>query len=156
MDGPNAGLEDAWLVRYDGSGMGANDCPPSTNALNQFSVMSASGSTSVAANDLVLTAGPGPPNLPGIFFYGPNALSPIVFGHGYRCVGGPPGTVVRVFPAVWSDASGMMSTTINNLDPVHGQIVPGATLHFQGWYHDPGGCTPNLNLSDRLTLTFVP
>jgi len=154
LAGPNAGGRDAWLARYGGQGVVF--CTASLNSTGWSSLIGASGSSSVASNDVTLSAGPGPANEPGIFYYGPNALSGITFGNGFRCVGGAAGTVVKIFPVVMADASGLMSTTLDNTDPLHAQIVPGATLHFQAWFRDPAGGGVGFDTSNGLSVTFVP
>jgi len=134
--------------------VGVNYCTNSANSSGSASAISASGSNSVAANDLVLSAGPGPAGEPGVFFYGPTALMPLPFGNGFRCVGGTMGTVVRVFPFVVADGAGTMSTSIDNTNPVHSQMQSGATLHFQCWFRDPAGGGTGFDLSDGYTILF--
>ncbi len=114
-----------------------------------------SGSTSVSANDLVLSAGPLDANQPGIFYYGPNQIQ-AAFGDGFRCVGGPGGTIVRIFPFALSDAGGSMVQLIDNSVPSAGSMTAGATLNFQCWFRDPAAAMSGFNLSDARELTFTP
>jgi len=184
--GCSASIDDAWidvvgitagttyLVQVDGwggaegSGMvdvsliggppavGTNFCSSLLNSSGSASVMSATGSSSVAANDLVLSAGPGPVGEPGVFYYGPTDLAGIPLGDGMRCVGGAAGTVVRIFPFAVADGTGTMSTGIDNTNPAHAQIAPGVTLHVQCWFRDPAAGMSGFNLSDGYSIFFMP
>ncbi len=136
--------------------VGVSFCQTAPNSAGAGALMAASGSASVAANDLMLTAGPMAPNEPGIFFYGPTALMPLMFGNGFRCVGGGAGTVVRVFPFSNGGATGTLTATIDNTNPAHAQMVAGAVLHFQAWFRDPAGGATGFNLSDGMTIVFGP
>ena len=139
--------------------------------------MSATGSTSVIANDLTLNAGPIQPNQPGIFYFGPDQpLNPsgIPFGEGNRCV---VGTTTRLAPTV-ADALGNLSRTLDNMGgPFQGGptgtfpgFMAGGVWNFQAWFRDPAcvGATSGLagdcnddgnatgfNLSNGLEVTFT-
>ncbi len=119
-----------------------------------------SGSTSVAADDLVLrTTGLPAGNLAlmivGIGYWDTN------LGNGHLCVG-PGGRKVFRFPAQLVDAAGAYSFgpgivdySFNYFaDPI-GHILPGETWNFQTWYRDPNGpCGGTSNLSSALSVTF--
>jgi len=155
----DSGSFEIWMLNGNactGGGLGTPYCSTAVNSTGGGALMSASGSTSVAANDLSLLATPCPPGEPGIFYYGPTSLAGIAFGDGFRCVGGPTGTVVRIFPFVVADTAGNMSTTINNTLPAHAQIVSGATLGFQAWFRDPAAAMSGFNLSNGLDVAFTP
>lgn len=132
-----------------------NYCVALANSTGLGAFISASGTASVAANDLVLRAGPIAAGEPGIFYYGP-AQSMLAFGDGLRCVSGSSGTVVRIFPFVQADAQGMLELAFDNTGPAHAQVVAGATLNFQGWFRDPAAGASGFNLSDGLSVPFVP
>jgi len=146
--------------------VGSNYCQSAPNSVTPTgglsgSIMSASGSTSVTANDLVVRCGPQAALQPVIFFYGTTQLGPggdgLPFGNGLRCTGGD---VVRFFPPGFADAAGFYELAIDNTRPavVTSQvpIADATTLHFQGWYRDPDGGGAGFNLSDALTVTFTP
>jgi len=137
-------------------GLGTNYCMSSANSSGQASLISAGGSASVAANDLVLSAGPGPVGEPGIFYYGPTQLAGPPFGNGFRCVGGPAGTVVRIFPFAQGDAAGIMMQPLDNTAAAHAQVTAGASLNFQAWFRDPAGGGAGFDLSDGLNIVFTP
>jgi hypothetical protein len=146
--------------------VGSNYCissPNSVTPMGEFTgaIMSATGTTSVAANDLVVSCGPMGAFQPVIFFYGTTKLGPggngLPFGEGLRCTGGD---VVRFFPPGFSDPAGFYELAIDNTAnvvvtaPV--PIADMATMHFQGWYRDPDGGGTGFNLSDARTVTFTP
>lgn len=128
-------------------------------------LMWASGSASVAKNDLILYGGPIAVNQPGILYHGNNQVNGgagLPFGDGMRCVGG---LTVRYFPPIFSDAAGTLIQVIDNTEfnivisavP----IVDMATLNFQFWYRSPfgpfgQGGQSGFNLSNALTITFTP
>ena len=62
-----------------------NFCSSTPNSTGSPALISATGSDSVSANDIVLFAQP-VPNQPGIFFYGPEQIA-VPFGNGTLCVG---------------------------------------------------------------------
>ena len=109
-----------------------------------------SGTTSVAADDLVLTADALPTGQFGIFYYGPNQLS-IPFGNGFRCVGGG---VHRLPPQPTTGGSVSFELDIANPPSLNGRIDPGETWNFQFWYRDPGDGGANFNFTDGLEATF--
>jgi hypothetical protein len=137
-----------------GGNIGNNYCMTAANSAGSGALITGIGSASVGANDLSLVAGAIAPGQPGVFYYGPSALTGLAFGNGFRCVGGPAGTVVRIFPFVVSNSLGSLSTSLDNTNPVHAQIIPGATLNFQAWFRDPAAGGTGFNLSDGYTILF--
>ena len=112
--------------------------------------LAATGSASVAADDLVLRASGLPPHAFGIVFAGPTAIE-LPFGDGQRCVGGP---LVR-FPLRSADAAGDLAEGPAVLSWVG--AASGDTQHFQCWYRDPMGCTgAAFNLSNGYEVLAVP
>jgi hypothetical protein len=138
--------------------LGTNYCVAGANSVSTLGArIRASGSLSVFANNLHLTAGPVAPGQPGIFYYGPQQ-SMAGFGDGFRCVAGPVGSVVRMFPFAMPNGVGDLHYDINNVNPVHaGQLgIAGTTWNFQAWYRDPGAGGTGFNLSDGLELALRP
>ena len=111
--------------------------------------MSASGSTSIAANDLTLNASGCPANVFGLFYYGQGQVQ-VPLGDGFRCIGG---NFVRL-PVVLTDFVGQATYAIdfNNLPPA-GQINPGESWDFQFWYRDGPGGPAGFNFSDAVEIT---
>ncbi len=111
------------------------------------------GSTSVAANDLVLEAGPAPANVSGLFFYGPN-LSQMPFGDGFLCVGAPQ---FRLAVGT-TDASGFARHAFDVTAPPspNGQVTAGTRWHFQYWFRDLAALGAGFNTSRGLAVDFTP
>jgi hypothetical protein len=138
--------------------LGTNFCSSSVNSTGMEALISATGSTSIAANDLVLHAETLPSGEPGIFYYGRTEIQ-ATFGDGFRCIGlTTPGSIVRLFPFAVADPGGHMSFAVDNTMPpsMLGQIDAGETWKFQAWFRDPGAMGSGFNLSDGLSLTFLP
>lgn len=139
------------------AGLGTNFCSSLPNSVGAAgSTITAMGSVSHTANNLVVHADGLPASQPGLFYYGPATLGGIAFGNGLRCVAGGSGTVVRCLPTVMSDPAGEMTAVIDNTLGIHYQISAGATLHFQCWYRDPAAGGAGYNLSNGLSLLFTP
>jgi hypothetical protein len=131
-------------------------CANSTGSGSRLS--QAGGSTSVAADDLVLGAVQVPPNTLGLYLMGGAATEAPLFD-GRLCVAagseglfrfqagssGPAG-VLTLGPGIVADSQGFGPT---------GLVQVGSTWHFQAWYRDPGGpCGFGANLSNAARVTF--
>lgn len=129
-------------------------CISAANSVGAGALLSATGSTSIAANDFTLTVSAAIPGNYGLFFYSA-AQQQVPFGDGYLCVG--PG-VYRLGPPLASDGSGQAQRDVDfTLPPVGsgpGQVHPGSTWNFQYWYRDPAGAGSGFNLSDGLRVVF--
>ncbi len=114
----------------------------------------ASGSSSWAADDLVLTLTQAPTFQFGIVYMGTVQVGPIPFGDGLRCVGG---NVCRL-PLKNTGATGSFSygPGVLGLAGAAGcPVLPGDIWNFQGWYRDPvGPCGNGFNLSNAVEVTF--
>ncbi len=124
------------------------------NSSSQGAKLSASGSTSLAANALAFTGQDLVPGVSAVLAQGSipaNGGLGTPLGDGILCVGG---SIVRL---------GIQSATATgsvsfgpNLAAAGGWIA-GQTLHFQVWYRNPGGpCGQGVNLSQGLTVTMTP
>jgi hypothetical protein len=112
------------------------------------------GSTSVSSNDLTLIGSSIPTNQFGIFYYGPNAIE-IPFGNGYRCVGGG----VHRMNVMHSGATGSYQKDLDFTSPApHGcpEVDPGETWRFQCWFRDPPGGGSTFNLTNAVSVDFIP
>lgn len=135
------------------TGLGTSYCTSTPNSSGGAAVISASGSTSLAANDLALSAGPVPDGQFGIFYYGPNQTQ-VAFGNGFQCVAGP--NLARL--PVTVTAGGSLDTLMDNTMPPYPAvtILAGSTWNFQAYFRDPAAGGAMFNLSDALQLTFQP
>jgi len=131
--------------------IGANYCSSSPNSTGGAAVIEAQGSTSVADNDVYLTATP-VPNAYGLFFYGATQSS-TPFGNGTLCVGG---SLNRLATHLAAGNSLSHQLDLNNPSAGGPPIQAGSTWSFQGWFRDVPGGGAFFNLSNGLEITFTP
>ena len=117
-------------------------------------VLTASGSTSIAADDLVLSATNLTPG-PGLFFQGNNAVNSgngNPFGDGLRCAGG---NVVRLEVRFANSGNGFTTGTTISV-ATKGGVSAGQTKRYQYWYRDSGvsPCSSLFNLTNGYELTW--
>ena len=115
--------------------------------------LDAAGSSSVSADDLVLSA-EGLPTGPGLYFQGNNAINQgngNTFGDGLRCAGGQ---VIRLEVRFSTAGSSQTTTSIASA----GGVSAGDLKRYQLWYRDPqtSPCGALFNLSNGYELTWTP
>ena len=126
--------------------LATNFCVSTPNSSGGAAQISAGGSSSIGANDLMLFASPVPASVPGIFFYGTDVVQ-VPFGDGFRCVGTL--GLRRLAPAVMSTSSGVMGLAVDNQQsPQSPLFFPGGTYAFQAWFRDTAAGGAGFNLSD--------
>jgi hypothetical protein len=153
-----AGFRSGTVYEYEmPSSLGEHLCPPMPNSSGHAATLTASGSCSVAANDLVLRAFVSPRETPGLLIYGSNTVQ-LPFGDGYLCVSPFHPGIIRLNPLVQADQAGVLSRAIDFTGlPAAGAIEPGSTWNFQFWFRDPmGPGGTGFNLSNALQLEFEP
>ena len=117
--------------------------------------LSARGSTSVAADDLVLVGRRLPPRESGLVYLGASQVR-LPFGDGQRCVAPADSGLFR-FPVRAASAGGEILEGPGVVASSPFALVPGSEWQFQLWYRDPlGPCGSGFNLSNGLAVTFVP
>ncbi|MCC7012208.1 MAG: hypothetical protein IT454_06595 [Planctomycetes bacterium] len=146
-----AGLDAFELGGVTCSGIGANYCTSTLNSSGGAALISASGSNSLAAGDLVLSATPVPNNTNGLYFFSANAVQ-VPFGNGVKCVGGP---VVRL-PLGAASGTTLSAAVNSGVPQAAPHLAVGSTWHFQAWFRDAAGGGSNYNLSDGYRITFQP
>lgn len=129
------------------------------NGSGQGALLSASGTASVALDDLALTASQMPPNVFGIVFMGPNAAQ-MPFGNGLLCIGA---SGLKRFPVHSSGATGSFSQGPGLAAFTHAHfgfaswISAGQTWRFQAWFRDSQGpCGASSNFSNGISVTYLP
>ena len=136
-------------------------CELSPNSAGAGCRIDFSGSASVAANDMTLTASGGTPTQNGLFFYGPSVAS-APFGDGVLCVAPGALGLHRLGPPAPFDASGNFSRALDLDAPPAGggglgTIQAGSSWYFQLWYRDPfGPGGTGFNLSNGLAVSYCP
>jgi hypothetical protein len=122
------------------------------NSTLSGALLAATGTSSVANDDLVLTVTSMPLFQPGLIFMGAALVGPLPFGDGLRCAGG--GLKRLVIKS--AGASGSISHG-PGIIAAGAAILPFSVWHFQTWYRDPlGPCFSGYNLSNSVSVTFTP
>jgi hypothetical protein len=137
--------------------VGSNYCIAAQNSTGSPAPMSASGSSRLSQNDLVLAAGPVAQSQLGLFYYGPEQIL-FPFGDGFRCVGAGVLGTFRLYPPVAADATGTLLCPVDSTSPpsAAGTLNAGSTWNFQTWYRDPDAGGAGFNLSDGFSIYFLP
>lgn len=130
------------------------------NSSGAGAVLSHAGSTSLAADDLLLTASNLPANQFGLLFMGSSEIS-LPFGDGILCVGQGATGGFRFPPRNAGSAGSFVEGPLVGFThanfPTAGQIAAGQTWNFLVWYRDPfGPCGTGFNMSHALRATFEP
>ena len=117
--------------------------------------LSATGSSSVGAGDLVLSGAGAIPGQTGLYFqadYAVNGGNGNLFGDGLRCAGG---SLVRL-QVLMADGAGNSSTTIDIA--TKGGVSAGQTKRYQLWYRDPvmSPCGMFFNLTNGYEVAWTP
>ena len=127
-------------------------CEGGTHSGGGTATISATGSTNLAANDLVLATTGALPGELGSFFFG-SAPAEIPFGGGTLCVGG---WARRLGQPLFLDGGGAATLAVD-LTSTPVAILPGSTWYFQFSYRDPQAANgERVNFSDALEITFCP
>lgn len=119
-----------------------------------------SGSASISADDLTLSAFNLPPNSFGRIFMG-TSMNGISFGDGLLCVS--PGAALVRYPVAGIGAEGRLTLgpglqayAASNFGP-GAQISAGSTWTFQAHFRDVfGQCGTGFNTTNALRVSFVP
>jgi hypothetical protein len=137
--------------------VGSNYCASTINSSGSASTIDATGHASLSLNNLSLRTTGNPAGTIGLFYYGGNQAQ-VVFGDGFRCVGG---ATSRLPPPLVTDGSGaaerMLDFTQVPMSAGAGMLTAGSSWNFQFWFRDPsvaGGS--GFNLSDGLNVAFCP
>ena len=130
--------------------IGTNYCTAAANSTGSIATMSASGSASVSANALVLSASNLPSNQFGIFVT--SRMQAFIMGaggtsNGNLCVGGQIGRFSDPSQILTSGALGTFSLGVDLTQLPQGSgftsAMAGETWNFQGWYRDGVGLGSN-------------
>ena len=136
-------------ISFEDGQPGDGYCSAEANSLGLPTSLFATGTSSVAANDLVLVAAPVPSGQPGLVIHGPAPAQTPFFGL-TLCVAP---TLVRsqVLPP---QLNATLVWVLDNTAPDASTILAGATRYFQCWYRDPTAA-PTFNLSTAYAVTFT-
>ena len=142
--------------------IGTRFCSAVPNSTGSAASIEATGSTSVASNDVTLSCSGLPSNAFGYFLSGTSQTLVVGAGgsQGDLCVGGTVGRFNRAaFGEILnSGASGQFALTIDltNMPTPTGAeaLMAGATRTFQCWYRDANPAVTS-NFSDGVEVTFL-
>jgi hypothetical protein len=143
------GAQQGWISVVDLFSQPASSCAGFPNSVGQLASTHATGSASVASNELTVWGTGLPASTPAMLVYG-DGTQTVPFGHGFSCVAG---TTYRFAPSA-SQADGIFSqpVDVNGSPQMGGAITSGSTWNFQVLYVD-GRIR---SAADALTITFVP
>ncbi len=139
----------------------ANFYPPGgcRNSTGVGAIMTPTGTTSVAADNLVLTTNQMPLNRIGLMMMSKTVGGGIPFRDGIRCL---TPQIFRFTPknsgatGSFSYGPGLVAYCFGNFG-APGWIFPGFIWNFQSWYRDPvGPCAQGSNLSNVISAQFTP
>lgn len=132
-----------------------NYCSALPNSSGTPAAISWSGSTSLFASSMVLSASGAPPLKNGLFFYG-SARVNLPWGDGIRCAGGS----LQRLGVLQTDAGGNASLPLDFTQPPLSSgphaLLPGAQWNFQFFFRDPSGGPAGWNTTDALAVRFCP
>jgi hypothetical protein len=145
----------------DGSGTG---CPCNNqggsgegcgNSNGPGAKLTASGSASISAGNLVLSASGLIPSQSGLYYQGDNSIAGgngVTFGDGLRCTGA---NTIRL-QIITANSQGNSATTVNIANK--GGVTAGQTKRYQLWYRDPvfSPCLNGFNLSNGYEVVWAP
>jgi hypothetical protein len=129
-----------------------------TNSTGRGARLRATGSASLAADDLVMTAIRLPAGKPALFVAATGSTWQW-FHDGILCAGL---TGLRRYPPGSTGPGGIFAlgpgtAAASQQLPPKKQLTPGSTWSFQVWYRDAQGpCGTGANVSNAYTLTFLP
>jgi len=135
------------------AGVGTSYCVSTTNSTGVAATISASGTGSIAANDLILRV-EGQAQQPGIFIASRSPVQ-IPFFNGFLCVS-PTG--LQRFLTVSSPTNGVTTEAVDipNATPGGLNVSAGSSTYFQRWFRDPAAGGGSANFSDGLDVLYLP
>jgi hypothetical protein len=154
-------LDDMEITMGPGS-IGTNYCTANPNSTGQTGDMSASGSASVAANNLTIEASDLPMNAFGYFLTSATqANTPNPGGSlGVLCLGGNIGRYTgpgQIQNTGASDSFDLLLDLTQTPTPTGFiSVLAGDVRSFQAWHRDSVGGTAVSNFTDGLEVTFTP
>lgn len=129
------------------------------NSTGLGAILSASGTTSVANDNLVLTTTQMPVNKVGLMLTSQNSNPGVPFQDGILCLAGQ----IKRYPGkptgaggTFSYGPGLVNYSVNNFAPAF-WILPGSQWNYQSWYRDIGvPCGTFSNISNMIQAQFTP
>lgn len=149
-------LVDDVRVVVDGCNVVNSYCSASVNSSGNAGKITAFGSTSISAGNMVLRASNCPPGEVGLFIYGGTQGSNPA-GNGTLCLSGQ---TFRLNPIAMTDNQGKAGRLLNfssaPLGSGAGQAMPGSTWNFTFGFRDTAGGSAGFNFTNGVEVTFCP
>jgi hypothetical protein len=138
-----------WVAVLDLFAEPQDYCAGGVNSTGAVASVFASGSASIASNDLVLWSAGLPPGKLAAVIYG-DGQQQLPFGSGFACVGG----ALHRFPIQPIQADGVLFRAVDATGPAQlgGAVAAGTTWNFQVLYRDAGAT----NTTGGLSVSFLP
>ncbi len=145
-------LVSVYVLSLDGHNI-SKYCTSTPNSTGAAGTLDGSGYATYLNNDLTLTASHLPKNQSGLFIAS-KAQGMSTLGNGFLCLAPK---VWRAQPILSSGLSGSVTRNISENDyPWYALIHPGDTWNFQFWYRDTPAGGAGFNLTDAVSVTFLP
>lgn len=148
-----AGVSDVATIQVEYAAQVAGEpelfCHTSPNDAGAGARLGWDGTTSLAADDLVLSAAGLPAQSFGVMFRG-QGFGEVPLGNGALCA---IGSQVRL-AVVQADAAGLVTWPVQNSTAAGAAATAGSTWGFQLWHRDVGGA--GYGFSDGVLVTFEP
>ncbi|MEL6714395.1 MAG: hypothetical protein AAFP86_11515, partial [Planctomycetota bacterium] len=130
------------------------------NSTGAPGLMAAAGSTSVAANDVLLSVSSVPPGQFGIFLTSLTQTPPTPVADGFLCLGLLIGRYQHEGDVWQAAADGTASLQIDlaSIPSPTGPVaaMAGESRSFQAWHRDANPAGPSANFTTGVEITFVP
>ncbi|MEL6428573.1 MAG: hypothetical protein AAFR54_05295 [Planctomycetota bacterium] len=130
------------------------------NSTGSPGLMAAAGSTSVAANDVLLSVSSVPPGQFGIFLTSLTQTPPTPVADGFLCLGLLIGRYQHEGDVWQAAADGTASLQIDlaSIPSPTGPVaaMAGESRSFQAWHRDANPAGPSANFTTGVEITFVP
>jgi hypothetical protein len=130
--------------------VGTKYCNSTINSTGHQANLLGTGTSSLEANDLVLTAGPVPDEF-GVLCVGTTRVEK-PFGNGVLCVGP---RAERLAP-IHAHSGEFVQAVDFDAPPLHDSLLPGQAWYFQLWFRDPAAGGAFFNLTNALAITIEP
>lgn len=133
-----------------------NHCTSNTNSSGAVASLTASGTPSLTAADLVLNAANVPSNQFMLFILSdtPDSIPGFAGSQGTLCVGG---SIIRLNNFLQNSGPAGTASLAVPFGSIPGTTVDiGETWYFQAWFRDVNGGMATSNTTDGLQVTFAP
>ncbi len=141
-----------WLYAHPKPTPSTNYCAANDHSGGRKAAIIATGSASIAEQDLQLIGYGAPAGTPAIFIASQNQAQ-AVFGNGFLCLGGP---IHRIQPARVTTQGGEAYRSLDFSAGYASILTPGTQVNFQLWFRDTAGGGAGFNTSDGCSVSLLP